>query len=97
MPSITSIPMTQQLLQAFSSSTVTCKAQGGPRLIIMWYRENQLLVSGQIGNTSLTYYISNANITDNGNYMCVAVIGDHQINSTFIKVLGKQEIYLSFL
>ena len=88
-PSIASIPMTPLLLQAFSSTVLTCNALGGPRLIISWYRENQLLLSGQIGDTSLTYDISNANITDIGDYTCVAVVNDRHINSTVINILGK--------
>ena len=90
MPSVHSIPMTPLLLQAFSSTPITCTAQGGPRLIIRWYRENQLILSGQTGNTSLTYQILNANVSDNGNYTCAAVVDDYEINSTFINVLGKQ-------
>ena len=78
MPSIVAIPMSPLLLQAFSSATVTCKAQGGPRLIIKWYKENQLILTGQRGNTSLNYNILSANVTDNGNYTCVAAVDDHQ-------------------
>ena len=81
--------MTPLLLQAFSSNSITCTAQGGPRLVIRWYRQNQLLLSGQTGNTSLTYQIQNASVTDNGNYTCVAVVDDYMINSTIINVLGK--------
>ena len=81
--------MTPLLLQAFSSTMLSCNALGGPRLIIRWYGENQLLLSGQIGDTSLTYDISSANVTDNGDYMCIAVVDDHYINSTVINILGK--------
>ena len=81
--------MTPLLLQASSNSTVTCAAQGGPRLIIHWYKGNLLISSGQIGETSLSYDIVNANVTDNGNYMCVAAVNEYQVNSPFINVLGK--------
>lgn len=91
MPSITAIiPMTSLLLQALSSTTITCEARGGPRLIIRWYRGNELMLSGQIGNISLSYNISSANVTDNGDYTCVAGIDDYDVNSTSISVLGKQ-------
>ena len=91
MPSITTIiPMTSLLLQAFSSNTITCEAQGGPRLLIRWYKGNELILSGQIGNTSLSYNISSANVTDNGDYTCVAGIDDYEVNSTSINLLGKQ-------
>ena len=87
-PSITSISMTPLLLQAFSSATITCKAKGGPRLIISWYKRNELISSGQIGNTSLSFDILNASVTDNDIYTCGADVDDYQINSTLITVLG---------
>ena len=91
MPSIIAIfPMTSLSLQAFGSTTITCEAQGGPRLIIRWYKANQLVLSGQIGNTSLSYDIPSANVTDNGDYTCVASIDDYEVNSTSINILGKQ-------
>ena len=91
MPSITTIiPMTSLLLQAFTSTTIMCEAQGGPRLIIRWYRGNKLILSGQIGNTTLSYNISSVNVTDNGDYTCVAGIDDYEVNSTSINILGKQ-------
>ena len=90
-PSITAIiPLTSLSLQAFGSTTITCEAQGGPRLIIRWYKANQLVLSGQIGNTSLSYDIPSANVTDNGDYTCVASIDDYEVNSTSINILGKQ-------
>ena len=87
-PSITSISMAPLLLQAFSSATITCKAQGGPRLIISWYKGNELISSGQIGNTSLSYDILNASVTDNDVYTCGAVVDNYEINMTLITVLG---------
>lgn len=68
---------------------MTCTAQGGPRLIISWYRGNQLVLSGLIGDTDLNYSIQNASVVDNGEYTCVANIDSHQVNSSFINVLGK--------
>ena len=88
MPSITGIPLTPLMLQASSTVTITCAALGGPRLIISWYKGNQLISSGQIGETSLSYNIFNANVTNNGDYMCVAAVNEYQVNSAFINVLG---------
>lgn len=89
MPSVNLLSPTLILLQVHNSTTLMCEAFGGPRLIIRWLKENQIVMSGQIGRTSLAYTIENANVFDDGNYTCVAVIDGTQVNSTEVNVIGK--------
>ena len=89
MPSVNLLTPALVLLEVGNSSIFMCEAFGGPRLVIKWLRGNEVVMLGQTGETGLSYTIQSADVNDDGNYTCVAVVDGVQVNSTNINVIGK--------
>jgi len=88
LPMITTAPPNPVLLRVSDSYLLSCEAAGGPQLVITWMKGDQVLQTGNIGDTVLNFFILSATYEDENNYTCTATIDDVQVfNST--SVIGK--------
>jgi len=84
--SLNSSMLSSVLLLNFSNSAnLTCKAMGGPRLLLEWIRNGNNVTSGEMGDDVLTYTITMAN-GDFGNYTCQATIDDMMMTQSVLVV-----------
>jgi len=85
---IVTAPPSPVLLQVNDSYLLSCVAAGGPRLVIIWMKGDQVLSTGDTGDAVLNFLIPSATYEDENDYTCTATIDGAQVTNT-TSVIGK--------
>ena len=84
-PVITNFTASPLLLNVDDTGSLTCDAQGGPRLELTIQRGGSNVATGAMGDNSLMYNFRPG--SDNfGQYTCNAIIDDRQTNESVLVV-----------
>jgi len=69
--------------------SLTCTAEGGPRIMTRWQFNNGSLQTVANGNSSVTYEVTSLSTDHTGVYYCEAIIGEMNDISMMYTLFGK--------
>ena len=93
LPNITDItivptPSADGILRQFTDSvSLTCTAEGGPRIITRWQFDDGSTVAN--GSSSVTYNVSSLSTNHTGIYYCEAIIDGMTVTSVNYALFGE--------
>ena len=88
-PMVTVNESSQLLLNVNDSDSLMCMGMGGPRLVLTWDRDGEVVVAGMMGDDTLQHHVTVDNDNDTfGNYTCTATIDDMNVSQS-VEVVGK--------
>ena len=99
-PNITDITITPSpshnnlLLHEFNDTvSLTCTAEGGPRIMIRWqFDDGSSVETVADGNSSVTYIVSSLSTDHTGVYYCEAIIDGVSITSMNYTLFGEHTV-----
>ena len=86
-PMVTVNESSQLLLNVNDSDSLMCMGMGGPRLVLTWDRDGEVVDTGMMGDDTLQHHLTADNDTF-GNYTCTATIDDMNVSQS-VEVVGK--------